>query len=288
VAGETTSEVARATGLPAGIPVVYGGGDSHCALLGLGGIHAGDSVLLLGTNSTLRTVFQTFVAHPAVKLWVQRHVVPGRYTVSASSMAGASVLKWFIQTFLHERTPASGTFQEWEQAAAAVPLGSAGLVFLPYIHGERCPFYDPSASGAFVGMRHGHKTEHFVRSIIEGVAVNIANCLDLIQVCAQAQGVHIQSLRLGGGGSRGTLWHQAISDCLNLPLEVMNTEEAGTLGAALLAGIGAGIYRDAEAAVSSSIRRRYSVEPDPEKHGFYLELKDRFNALQRKLAFVET
>jgi xylulokinase len=184
---------------------------------------------------------------------------------------------------LNERTPTIETFQEWEQAAASVSLGCAGLVFLPYIHGERCPFYDPSASGAFVGMKHGHKTEHFVRSIIEGVAVNIANCLDLIQVCAQAQGVRIQSLRLGGGGSRGTLWHQVISDCVNLPIDVMNTEEAGTLGAALLAGIGVGIYSDAADAVSSSIRRRYSVEPDPEKHRFYLELKDRLNDLQQKL-----
>lgn len=278
IAGAVTKSAATRTGLRAGTPVVYGGGDSHCALLGLGCIENSHTGLLLGTNSTLRTVFNKFIYHPQLKLWGQHHVVPGHYTISASSMAGASVLNWFKKNFFAGRMA-----DNIEQTAGNVPVGSAGLMFLPYIYGERCPFYNPQASGAFTGIKYWHKTEHFLRSIIEAVALNIANCLDLITQCADSNNTVIDHLRLGGGGSKMTLWHQVISDCLNKPVRIMNTREAGTLGAALLAGIGTGLYANYSEAVEAAVRVQRVMEPNRNNHMIYRQLKDKLNDLYRRI-----
>ncbi|MFC1736392.1 FGGY-family carbohydrate kinase [Candidatus Hydrogenedentota bacterium] len=279
-AGELSKAAAEASGLPAGTPVVYGGGDSHCALLGLGCIDNGDTGLLLGTNSTLRTVFDRFVSHPEIKLWGQRHIIPGRHTISASSMAGASVVNWFRESFFSG--DAQG-FDDLEKAAGEISVGSEGLTFLPYVHGERCPFYDPDAAGAFMGIKPRHEPVHFLRSIIEGLALNIANCSELIEECAEAGGTGIGALRLGGGGSRATLRRQVISDCLNKPIRIMRTEEAGTLGAAMLAGIGANIYTDCRQAIVSTIVEQEIIEPNAERHAAYIKLKNKFNALHRRI-----
>ncbi|HIJ64896.1 MAG TPA: hypothetical protein HPP77_03015 [Candidatus Hydrogenedentes bacterium] len=282
VAGEVTRAAAKATGLVAGTPVVYGGGDSHCALLGMGCVENGDTGLLLGTNSTLRTVFDAFVAHPEIKLWVQHHVVPEHYTVSASSMAGASVMNWFRQN-LYVSDSQPPTFEEVEADAARIPVGSGGLVFLPYLYGERCPFYDPQASAAFAGIKHWHRPGHFARSVIEGVALNIANCFALIQDCAGVHNARIDRLRFAGGGSRSSLWHQVISDCLGRPIQVMNTTEAGTLGAALLAGVGIGVYTDCRAAAAAAVTEGHTIEPIEEHHAVYAELRENTNELYRRI-----
>ena len=283
IAGYVTRTAAEQTGLVVGTPVVYGGGDSHCALLGLGCIQNGDTGLLLGTNSTLRTVFDDFVSHPQIRMWVQHHVVPNHYTVSASSMAGASVLGWFRQNFIHNKQGNNEDSQMLENSVAGSPIGSDKLVFLPYIYGERCPFYAPDASGAFLGIKHWHKVGHFLRSIMEGVALNIANCFDLIQDCCKLHNTTVEHLRLGGGGSKTTLWHQIISDSLNQPIRIMNTEEAGTLGAALLAGIGTGIYTDYRQAVDEAVRVRRIIEPNSKNHIIYLELKNKLNDLYGRI-----
>ena len=278
IAGKVTEAAAEQIGLPSGIPVVFGGGDSHCALLGLGGICKGDTVLLLGTNSTLRTVFEQFITQKQIKMWVQHHVIDDHYTTSASSMAGASVFNWFKQSFCNDKD-----FQTLEKMAAKIAIGSDGLTFLPYLFGERCPFYDPETSGAFIGIKHWHKLEHFLRSILDGVAVNIGNCFDLIQESAQLHQTQIDHIRLGGGGSQLTLWHQIIADSLNRPIHIMNTQEAGTLGAALLAGIGVGTYANPSEAVAATVKVRHIIEPNAENHTIYLELKHKLNDLYRRI-----
>ena len=280
IAGHVTAAAGMETGLSTGTLVVHGGGDSHCALLGLGCVEDGDTGLLLGTNSTLRTVFSQFVSHPRISLWVQHHVAPDRYTVSASSMAGASVLNWFRQRFCPQSEGDGEAFRQMELLAEQLPAGSDGLTFLPYIHGERCPFYDPDASGAFAGIRHHHGAEHFLRSVLEGVAVNIADCLDLIGQCAAPRATRIDSLRLAGGGSGMGLWHQIISDCLDLPIHVMSTQEAGTLGAALLAGIGTGLYAGYDEAISAAVRIERTIEPIAGNVAAYHALRLRFTDLR--------
>jgi xylulokinase len=283
VCQEVTPEAAAATGLAAGTPVVYGGGDSHCALLGLGVIRSGEIGLLLGTNGTMRAVFKGFAKHPQHKVWVQQHVVPGMFTVSASTMAGASVLEWFKNNFcldMFSRGEREG-YDAVQQAVASVPAGSDGLVFNPYIFGERSPFCNPQACATFSGITYLHTRGHFLRSVLEGVACCIAECMELIEQVAAPRHELMGAIRLGGGGSRIGLWPSIISSVLGKPITVVKQPEAGCLGAAMLAGIGTGIYRNCQEAVEQCVGETLTFEPDLTNRPAYLELLDRFKRLRR-------
>jgi len=280
VFGEVTPAAAQASGLRAGTPVVYGGGDSHCALVGLGVIGSGQVGLLLGTNSTLRASFKGFVSHVGQAVWAQQHVVPDQYTVSASSMAGSSVLSWFKDLWFGERLARGDAevYGEMESLAACVPPGCDGLLFHPYLYGERSPFTNPYARGSFLGIAHWHGKGHFVRSIMEGIAFCIGNCLDSIRAIARERNESIDALRVGeSGGSRLGTWRQIIADVLGLPLEVVAVEEPGCLGAALLAGVGLGEYRDVQAAAERVLAIDSVTCPNPVNTAMYEGLRMMFN-----------
>jgi len=321
VFGCVTQQAAQATGLQAGTPVVYGGGDSHCALVGLGVIGSGEVGMLLGTNSTLRASFGSFVPDLEHSVWAQQHVVPGTYTVSASSMAGSSVLSWYKKTCFAataESVPlrcASGiailrragwedprsqdqeaTYHELESLAAGVPPGCDGLLFHPYLFGERSPFNNPKARGAFLAVTHGHHQGHFVRSILEGVAFCIANCFETVHAIANERGEPIRTVRIAdSGGTRLRLWRQIITDALpaplagspgGFPLEVVCVEEPGCLGAALLAGVGVGQYEGISSAVEQTVRVGSQIVPDMAVSALYQERRTLFNAAYRALESI--
>lgn len=278
LAGEVTAAAADESGLVRGTPVAFGGGDSHCALVGLGCADSGDTGMLLGTNSTLRVLFDRPVSHPEVKVWTQHHVAPDRYTISASSMAGASVLGWAGHQFCN------GDNRRAEQLASAALPGCRGVKFVPYIHGERSPFLDPDATGAFVGLRARHDAGDMIRSVFEGVALNVANCYDLAKECAAGAGVSLGPVHLGGGGSESSLWHHIISDCMNMPIHVMKVREAGSLGAALLAGIAIGAYGDFADAIRRTVSEESTIEPDESLVSLYGERREEANELYRRLS----
>lgn len=278
VAGHVTPEAARATGLEPGTPVVYGGGDSHCALVGLGVIGSGEAGLLLGSNSTLRASFDGPVKLLQQMVWAQQHVAPGRFTVSASSMAGSSVLSWFTQVCFEGEQQGPTVYGELESLAASAPAGCDGLFFHPYLFGERSPFYNPEARGAFLGIRHWHGRKHLVRSIMEGVAFSIANCMDAIQAIAYQRGEQVNVLRTGkSGGSQISVWRQIITDALDQALEVVGVDEPGCLGAALLAGVGIGCYEDLESAIQGTVKITTRSTPDPTRVSLYRDLRSTFN-----------
>jgi xylulokinase len=280
ISGGVTKEAESSTGLKAGTPVVYGGGDSHCALLGLGVVGSGEVGLLLGTNSTLRASFKGLAKDSKHRVWIQQHVVPERWTVSASSMAGASVLTWFKETFFREDKPMGDekAYNEIESLVSNISPGSNGLLFHPYLYGERSPFYNPNAKGAFLGVSNLHKKGHFVRSVMEGIGFCISNCLELIKDIAHNRNENIKTIRIGeGGGSRLIVWRQILSDILGLPLEVVGVEEPGCLGAALLAGVGVGNYKSFQYAIGQTVRVKSIVSPDLKNTAFYSEKKKLFN-----------
>jgi len=278
VAGHITPEAARATGLGAGTPVVYGGGDSHCALVGLGVIGSGEAGLLLGSNSTLRASFDGLIKPLAQMVWIQQHVAPGRFTVSASSMAGSSVLSWFRRICFGDEQQGSAIYDHLETLAASAPPGSDGLIFHPYLFGERSPFYNPEARGAFLGIRHWHDRGHLVRSIMEGVAFSIANCMDAIRAIADKRGEQVAVLRTGrSGGSQLPVWRQIITDALDHAIEVADVDEPGCLGAALLAGVGIGCYADLESAIHKTVKATTLSRPDPTNAALYRDLRSTFN-----------
>jgi xylulokinase len=284
VAGQVTRAAAKATSLQPGTPVVYGGGDSHCALVGLGVVGSGEAGLLLGTNSTLRASFEGLVKPQEQVTWVQQHVVPGRFTASASSMAGSSVMSWYRQVCVGQELAGRASYLELEALAAEIPPGSDGLLFHPYLFGERSPFYNPEATGAFLGIRHWHGQGHLVRSIMEGVAFAIANCADAIQAIAREAGQPIAVLRTGrSGGSRLATWRQIIADALDHTLEIVDIDEPGCLGAALLAGVGAGLYENLPAASQRTVRLESQAEPDPASVALYRDRRRVFNETYRVL-----
>jgi xylulokinase len=284
VAGDVSPKAARATGLEAGTPVVYGGGDSHCALVGLGVIGSGEAGLLLGSNSTLRASFEGLVKPLQEMVWIQQHVAPRRFTVSASSMAGSSVLSWFRGICFEDEPVGAASYRELESMAASVPPGCDGLLFHPYLFGERSPFYNPEARGAFLGLRHWHGKAHLTRSILEGVAFSIANCMDAIQAIAHKRGEQVNVLRTGkSGGSQLSLWRQIIADALDHTLEVVDVEEPGCLGAALLAGVGVGHYEDLESAIQATVQITTRSSPDLGRVALYRDLRSAFNKTYRTL-----
>lgn len=278
LAGYVTAEAASATGLEPGTPVVYGGGDSHCALVGLGVIGSGEAGLLLGSNSTLRASFDGFVRPLQQMVWIQQHVATGRFTVSASSMAGSSVLSWFRGVCFGDGEERAESYRQLESLAASAPAGCDGLLFHPYLYGERSPFYNPEARGAFVGIRYWHGRAHLVRSILEGVAFSIANCLDAIQAIANRRGERVEVLRTGkSGGSQLCVWRQIIADALDHALEVVDVDEPGCLGAALLAGVGVGLYEDLQSAIQRTVQLTTRNAPDPATAALYGERRRVFN-----------
>jgi xylulokinase len=284
VAGTVTAEASSATGLRAGTPVVYGGGDSHCALLGLGVTGSAEAGLLLGTNSTLRASFAGLVRPLAHTVWIQHHVVPGRYTASASPMAGSSALAWFKEACCQDLTAGPVSYRALEYMAAAVPAGSDGLLFHPYLFGERSPFYNPEARGAFLGIRHWHGRGHLVRGIMEGVAFAIANCLDALREIARARNEELKLLRTGqSGGSQLSLWRQIIADAVEQAVEVVDVDEPGCLGAALLAAVGTGIYEDLPSAIRSAVRVTACTVPDLPTAALYRERRAAFNDVYQAL-----
>ena len=286
VFGTVSKEAAQASGLKAGTPVVYGGGDSHCALVGLGVIGSGEAGLLLGTNSTLRASFGRFIELPEQTVWMQQHVVPGRYTVSASSMAGSSILDWFKDLCFGEGLAQDNAevYRELESLAANVRPGCDGLLFHPYLYGERSPFYNPRARGSFLALAHWHGRGHLTRSVMEGIAFTIGNCFEVIEAIARGRNESIQTIRTGeGGGSRLGVWRQIISDVLGIPLEVVKVEEPGCLGAAILAGVGLGEFSDIQAAVARITHIGSLTSPDVKNTALYKERRSVFNEAYRVL-----
>jgi xylulokinase len=162
--------------------------------------------------------------------------------------------------------------------AESVQPGCDGLIFHPYLYGERSPFYNPEARGAFLAITHWHGKGHFVRSVMEGVAFCIGNCLDSIRAIAHDRNESIGSIRTGeSGGSRLGIWRQIIADVLELPLEVISVEEPGCLGAALLAGVGVGEYQDIQSATSRTVHIGSQTSPDSKNSTLYKERRNVFN-----------
>jgi len=284
VAGYVTPEAAQATGLQPGIPVVYGGGDSHCALVGLGIVGSGEAGLLLGTNSTLRASFDGLVKPLEQMVWIQQHVMPGRFTVSASSMAGSSVLSWFRNLCFEDAPDEATIYRELDSLATSAPPGCDGLLFHPYLFGERSPFYNPKAGGAFLGLRHWHGKGTLARSIMEGVAFAIANCVDAVQEIAREREEQVTVFRTGrSGGSQLPVWRQIVTDALDHALEVVDVDEPGCLGAALLAGVGIEIYEDLPSAILQTMRVTGRSYPDPASAALYRDRRVVFNDAYRAL-----
>jgi xylulokinase len=277
VAGRITAEAARLTGLRAGTPVVVGAGDVPAGQIGAGAGDHGDAHLSLGTAAYFGITADRRLADPAGRLGPLRHVLPGRWIVWLETATGGGALAWFrhqLAGFAPGRRAGAPDHDAIDRATAAVADEMDGLLFAPWLTGERVPLFDDAVRGAFVGIGLHHGGAHLARAVMEGVACQIATTLEY----GIAYGVAPTSIRIVGGGGIGATWTAIISDTLGLPLDIVSEpQDAAARGAAACALSGAGLAPDAAGAVPATIER--TVRPDPDRAGVAAERLARFREL---------
>lgn len=261
VIGTVTGQAAEESGLLQGTPVVAGGLDAACGALGAGVVRAGETQEQGGQAGGMSICTDTYRADP--RLILGYHVVPGKWLLQGGTTGGGGVMRWLEQEFgAHERETgkmcAKSSLELFNEAADKVSPGSDGLVFLPYMSGERSPVWDPDAKGVFYGLDFGKTKGHLIRAAMEGVAFSLLHNLET----AKEAGAEAEVLRAMGGSANSLLWTQIKSDITGKPIVVPSSDTATTLGAAILAGVGIGMYTDFEEAVKRTVKVRRRHEPD--------------------------
>ena len=244
--GHVTEEAASLTGLKVGTPVAAGGGDQAAQAVGVGAVEAGIVGLTVGTSGVIFASTPAALIEPEGRLHAFCHAVPGMWHFMGVMLSAAGSLQWYRDTF----APAVG-FDELVTEAESAPAGCEGLLFLPYLSGERTPHPDPLARGSFIGLTLRHSRAHMTRAVLEGVAFGLKDSFMLIQNAGLGS---ITQVRASGGGTKGALWRQILASVLEAELVTVNTAEGAAYGAALLAGVGAGAWADVPTACKDTIR----------------------------------
>jgi xylulokinase len=296
LAGHVTAWAAEQTGLREGTPVIAGTGDNMAGAVGAGVVEDGMVLAVLGTSGVIlahsgrpyRDIkdpnvcgrVHTMCAATSRHSTSEHMPAASAWCLTGCTLCAGGALQWARNTL------APGvSYDQLMQEAAGAPAGCEGLVFLPYLTGERCPHPDPAARGAFVGLTTRHTRGHLFRAVIEGVTFNMAAILDIMR----SVGVPVQTVRLSGGGNRSALWRQMQADCYGTSVVMTNSDEGGSaLGAALLAGVGVGVWPTVQAACRGTIAVRETLGPSRERHQYHAP-RQIFSELYRDLSprFVE-
>ncbi|HET7235642.1 MAG TPA: xylulokinase [Actinomycetota bacterium] len=274
ITGALTEDAAAATGLRPGTPVVAGGGDQAAAAVGVGSVVAGVSSLSLGTSGVVFTTTEGPTIEPEGRLHAFCHSVPNRWHLMGVMLSAAGSLRWY-----RDALAPGVAFDELVDEAASAPPGSDGLLFLPYLTGERTPYPDPLARGAFVGLTVNHTRAHLTRAVLEGVAFGLRDSLELMREAGIAMPGEI---RATGGGIKSALWRQILADVLEATIVTTSTAEGAAQGAAILAAVGAGWYSTVKDACEALVRigeATGSAEPSP-----YADAYARYRELYPALA----
>jgi xylulokinase len=279
-----SAEAAQATGLLEGTPVVGGGGDQAAQAVGTGIIAEGIVSATLGTSGVVFAASDTYRVEPEGLLHAFCHAVPGMWHLMGVMLSAAGSFRWYRDTLGEvEKAQAQETGRDaydlLTEAAATAPPGCEGLIFLPYLTGERTPYPDPNARGVFFGLTLRHGKPHMTRAVLEGVAYGLRDSLELMR----ALGLAIQQVRASGGGARSALWRQILADVFDTEIVTVNVTEGAAYGAALLAGVGAGVYESVAAACERAIRVTGRTAPGPAVP-IYADYYPRYRALYPALA----
>lgn len=284
VTGRITKEAAEATGLPAGIPVVAGGGDQAAGAVGCGIVQTGAISAAIGTSGVVFAFADNVSMDPQGRVHTFCHSVPGKWHTMGVVLSAGGSLRWFRDELCAEekkRAAASGrdAYEYIAEAAAQTPVGAEGLTFLPYLTGERSPHKDPHARGAFIGLSLRHGKGHMARAILEGVAFAMRDSLEIFR----EMNIPIGEVRASGGGARSALWRQIQADVYNAPLATLNVEEGPAYGAAILAMTAAGEYASVQEACAAIVRTVDTTAPDPARakayDAWFRHYQDSYRAL---------
>jgi xylulokinase len=273
-ATETAGHVRASDTVSQGTPVAAGGGDQPAAALGVGVTGPGVLSVVLGTSGVVLAALPGYAHDPEARVHAFCHAVPGTWQAMGVMLSAAGSLEW-----LHGVVGADASFDQLVAEAEAWPPGADGLLFAPYLAGERTPYADPHARGAFVGLELRHDRGALVRAVLEGVAFGLRDSLELLRELGVDAGV----ARVSGGGARSSLWLRIVASVLDTPLELAASEEGSAFGAALLGGVAGGIFADVRDGVSRCVRVVDRVDPVPGWRGAYAELSPRYRALYPSL-----
>jgi len=272
--GTLSSRIAGITGLPKGLPVFGGGGDQAAGACGSGAVSEGDLAIQLGTSGV---VFAPTFSHKPDqdgRVHAFCHAFPGAWHLMSVMLSAGGSLRWF-----REKLAPGASYKQLDEMAARTPCGCDGVLFLPYLAGERTPIFDPNARGAFLGLSLASGLGHLVRAVLEGVAAAMAEGLDLLIACGAKAG----SAVVTGGGAASSLWLQILSDATGLTLRPLLADEGPAFGAALLAAVGCGMYHDVPTACRSWVKLGEPIVPAPQNVEGMAKIKEKLKITRAKL-----
>ena len=284
VVGHVRASIASEVGLEPGTPVVIGAGDGMCAAAGAGVVREGSAYNYVGSSSWIALATPTPVFDPTQRTFTWAHMVPGMYSPCGTMQMAGGSYQWARDQLgalevSQARAQNISAYELLNATASASPVGARGLVFLPYLLGERSPRWNTNARGAFVGLTVRHTRAELIRSVLEGITLN----LQLILETLTAQGARVDTMRLIGGGARGRFWNQLMADVYGVPVQRLVTlEEATSMGAALAGGIGVGLYPGFEMAEQMNPVAE-TFTPNPEAQAQYAKLQPIWDAAYRAL-----
>jgi len=278
VASHISKEGANASGLLAGTPVVAGAGDQAAGAVGMGIVRPGAVSATIGTSGVVFAATSAPVLDPKGRVHTFCHAVPGRWHVMGVTQAAGLSLRWFRDQFGAGNAavgPGSDPYDLLSGEAAKSSAGAGGILWAPYLMGERTPHLDPYARAALIGITAQHTRADVIRAILEGVAFSLR---DTFAIFSELH-IPVRSIRLGGGGARSPLWRQIQADVYGMPVELIEAEEGAAYGAALLAGVGVGAWPSVDEACDQAVRVASRVNPVPNQTAL---MKNQY-ALYRKI-----
>lgn len=272
--GEISARASNELGLRAGVALAAGAGDNAAAAVGNGVVRAGLASCSIGTSGVLFAHADTLAPDPRGRLHTFCHASPGRYHHMGVTLSAGGALRWWRDALGRD------DYDALADLAATAPHGAEGLIFLPYLTGERTPHLDPRARGAFFGLASKHDLSHMTRAVFEGVAFSLRDSLEIMK----GLDINPTEIRFTGGGARSRFWRQVLADILGRPIVRTAIDEGPAYGAALLAGVAAGVFKDVEEACSLVIVTPETIEPDPSRVRAYDEIYTVYRRLYSETA----
>lgn len=279
VTGSVSKAGAEATGLRAGTPIVAGAGDQAAGAVGMGIVRPGTASSTIGTSGVVFAATDEPKLDPKGRVHTFCHAVPGRWHLMGVTQGAGLSLRWFRDQFGAIGDDGCDSYDRLTKEASSVSSGSDGLMWTPYLMGERTPHLDPFARAALVGLTASHTRAHIVRAMLEGVVFSLR---DTFEIFSEID-LQVEEIRLGGGGARSSLWRQIQADIYGQSVNSVAAEEGAAFGAALLAGVGVGIWSSIDAACDAVVRISDHVEPSPESVRILAEQYERFKQIYSAL-----
>lgn len=272
IAGRISTRCASETGLLPGTPVIAGAGDNAAGAIGMGIVGVGSVGVTIGTSGVVFAVTKRPMIDLKGRIHSFCHAIPGRWHVTGVTQAAGLSLSWFRDNFAENET-----FDSLTQKASVIPAGADGLFWTPYLMGERSPHIDPDATASLIGLTANHTQGHVVRAIMEGVGFSLRDSLEIYRELE----IPMESIRVGGGGAKSSLWRQIQADIYGHPVETIKAEEGAAFGAALLAGVGGGHWKSVDEACQCAIETKEKIFPNTLDSGILNQNYVSYKAIYR-------